>query len=156
MSHGTHWLHYPLQTPCSLLPLMHRWQLYNALLHCLKAGRYIHEFLDQFPCANRMSIHNSFLSNVFFESAQFFPNHCCCCCYCSVAKSCPTLCNPMDCSMPGFLVLHHLLELAQTHVHWVSGVIQLSRSLPLPSPPAFNLSQNQGLFQDLRNLHEKD
>ena len=41
------------------------------------------------------------------------------CCCCSVAKSCPTLCNPMDCSMPGLPVLHHLPELAQTHVHWV-------------------------------------
>ena len=69
-----------------------------------------------------------------------------CCCCCSVAQWCPTLCNPMDCRMPSFLVLHHLLELAQTHVHWVSGVIQLSRSLPLPSPPAFNLSQHQVTF----------
>ena len=39
------------------------------------------------------------------------------CCFCSVAQSCPTLCNSMDCSTPGFPVLHHLLELAQTHVH---------------------------------------
>jgi len=51
---------------------------------------------------------------------------------CSVAQSCPTLCNPMDCSTPGFPVLHHLLELAQTHVHQVSDTIQPSR--PLSSP----------------------
>ena len=52
--------------------------------------------------------------------------------HCSVAKSCPTLWDPMDCSMPGFHVLHHLPEFAQTHVHWVSDVIQPSKSL---SPP---------------------
>ena len=46
--------------------------------------------------------------------ACLFPDHCCCC---SVTKSCPTLCDPMDCSMPGFPVLHYLLELAQTHIH---------------------------------------
>ena len=45
------------------------------------------------------------------------------CSCCSVTKSCPTLCNPMNCSTPGFPVLHHLLEFAQTHVHWVSDVI---------------------------------
>ena len=53
----------------------------------------------------------------------------------------------MDCSMPGFLVHHQLLEIAQTHVHWVSDAIQLSQLLLSPSPPAFNLSQRQGLFQ---------
>ena len=42
------------------------------------------------------------------------------------SKLCPTLCDPMDCSMPGFPVLHHLLELAQTHVHWVGDIIQTS------------------------------
>ena len=50
----------------------------------------------------------------------------------SVAQSCPTLCNPMDCSMPGFPVHHQLLELAQTHVHWVSNAIQPSHSLSSP------------------------
>ena len=45
---------------------------------------------------------------------------------CSVAKSCLTLCNPMDFSMPGFLVLHDLQEFAQTHVHWISDAIQPS------------------------------
>ena len=64
----------------------------------------------------------------------------------SVAQSCPTLSNPMDCSMSGFPVHHQPPELAQTHVHWVSNAIQPSHPLP-PSPPAFNLSQHQGLFQ---------
>ena len=66
---------------------------------------------------------------------------------CSVTWLCSTFCNPMDCSMPGFPVLHHLLELAQIHVHWVSGAIQPSHPLLSPSSPAFSLSQHQGLFQ---------
>ena len=65
----------------------------------------------------------------------------------SVTQSCPTLCDPMDCSTPGFLVHHQLPELVQTNVHWVSDAIQPSYPLSLPSPPAFNLSQHQGLFQ---------
>jgi len=65
---------------------------------------------------------------------------------CLVAQSCPTLCNPKDCRMPGFPVLYHLPEFAETHVHWVGDAIQ--PSLPLSSPsPAFNLSQHRGLFQ---------
>ena len=64
----------------------------------------------------------------------------------SVAELCPTLHDPMDCSMPGFLVLYNLPEFAQTHVHWVSGTIQSSLPLLPPSPPALNLSQHQGLF----------
>ena len=70
--------------------------------------------------------------------------HICCC---SVAKSYPTLCDPMDCSMPGIPVLYHLLKFAQTHVHGVGDAIQPSRRLPSPSPPALNLSQRQGLFR---------
>ena len=61
----------------------------------------------------------------------------------SVAQSCPTLCYPMDCSTPGFSVHHQLPELAQTHVHWGGDAIQPSYPLSTPSPPAFNLSQNQ-------------
>ena len=73
-----------------------------------------------------------------------------CCCYCLVTTSCPTLCDPMDCSMPVFPVLQHLPEFAQTHVHWVSGAIQPSHPLLLP----LNLSQNQGLFQWVDPLHQ--
>ena len=57
---------------------------------------------------------------------------------CSVAQSCPTLCSPIDWSMPGFPILHHLLELAQTHVHWVDDAIQPSQPLSPPSPPALS------------------
>ena len=56
----------------------------------------------------------------------------------SVVQSCPTLCNPMDCSMPGLPVHHQLLELTQTHVHWVSDAIQPSHSLSSPPAPALN------------------
>ena len=73
-------------------------------------------------------------------------------CCCSVTKLYLTLCNPMDCRRPGFPVHHQLLELAQTHVHWVSDAIQPSHSLSPPSPPAFNLSQHQSLFQWVNSL----
>ena len=58
---------------------------------------------------------------------------------CSVAKLCMTLCDPLDCSMPGFPVLHYLSEFAQTHVRWVSDAIQPSHPLSPLSPLAFNL-----------------
>ena len=65
----------------------------------------------------------------------------------SVTESCLTLCNLMDCSMPGFPVHNQLPELAQTHVLQVGNAIQPSHPLSSPSPPAFNLSKHQGLFQ---------
>ena len=55
--------------------------------------------------------------------------------------------DSMDCSMPGFPVFHYLPEFAQTHVLWIDDAIQSSHPLSSPSPPAFNLSQHQGLFQ---------
>ena len=76
-----------------------------------------------------------------------------CCCCCSVAQSCLTLCDSMDCSTPGFPVHHHLPELAQIHVHWVSDAIQVSCPLLSPSP-AFNLSQHQGLFRRVCSSHQ--
>ena len=65
----------------------------------------------------------------------------------SVAQLCLILCDATDCSMPGFPVHHQLREIAQTHVHLVSDVIQLSYLLSSPSPPALNLSQHQGLLK---------
>ena len=64
----------------------------------------------------------------------------------SVAQSCLTLCDPVDCNMPGFPVHRQLPELAQTHVDRVGDAIQPSHPLLSPCPPAFNLSQHQGLF----------
>ena len=75
-------------------------------------------------------------------------------CFCSITQSCLTLCDPMNCSMPGFPVLYHLLEFAQTHAHWVDDAIQPSHPLSSPSPPAFNLSQHQGLFQWVGSSHQ--
>ena len=66
----------------------------------------------------------------------------------SVAKSCPTLCDPMDWSMPGLPVYHQLPEITQTHVYWVGDAIHPSHPLSSPSPPAFSLSQHQGLFHE--------
>ena len=63
------------------------------------------------------------------------------------AQLCPTLWDPMDCSMPGFPVHHQLLELAQIHVIWVGDAIQPYYPLLSPLPPAFDLSQHPGLFQ---------
>ena len=75
-------------------------------------------------------------------------------CCCLVSKSCPILCNPLGFGVPGFPDLHYLLEFAQTHVHRVSDAIQSSHS-PMPSsPPAFHLSQQQGLFQWISSSHQ--
>ena len=65
----------------------------------------------------------------------------------SVTQPCPVLCDPIDCSTPSFPVLHYLLEFVQTHVHWISDVIQPSHPLSSPFPPAFTLSPHPGLLQ---------
>ena len=67
---------------------------------------------------------------------------------------CPTLCNPMEYSTPGFPVLHHLPEFVQTHVCWLSDATQPSHPLSPPSPPALNLSQHLGLFQWVSSLDQ--
>ena len=72
----------------------------------------------------------------------------------SVTPSCPTLCDPMNRSTSGLPVCHQLPEFTQTHVHWVSDAIQPSHPLSSPSPPAFNLSQHEGLFQWVNSLHQ--
>ena len=76
------------------------------------------------------------------------------CQFSSVAQSCPTLCDPMDCRAPGFPVHPQLLELAPTHVHQVGDAIQPSHLLWFPSPPAFSLSQHQGLLQRVTFSHQ--
>ena len=69
------------------------------------------------------------------------------CCCCSVDKLCLTLCDPMNFSVPGFLVLYYLPEFAQTHVHWVSDAIQPTHPLSSPSPPALRSFPASGSFQ---------
>ena len=72
----------------------------------------------------------------------------------SVAQSCPALCDPMDCSMPGLPVHQQLPEFTETHVHWVSDAIQPSHPFLSPSPPTFNHSQHQGLFKWVSSSHQ--
>ena len=96
------------------------------------------------PSVYTLCLHQPFLQLSFpLPGASVLPSVSCCC---SVTKLCPTLWDPMDCSTPGFPVLHHLPEIMQTHVHWVSDAIQPSRPL-LSHSPAFSLCQRQGLFQ---------
>ena len=91
---------------------------------------------------------------VLHESSPFWPPSFILVSVSSVTQSCSTLCDPMDCSTPGLPVHHQLLELTQTHVHWVGHAIQPSHPLLSPSPPVFNLSQHQGLFQWVSSLHQ--
>ena len=72
----------------------------------------------------------------------------------SVAQSCQSLCDPMNCSTPGLPVHHQLQEPTQTNVHWVGDAIQPSHPLSSRSPPALNLSQHQGLFKWVSSLHQ--
>ena len=74
-----------------------------------------------------------------------------------VTQLCPTLCNPMNCSMTGLPVNHQLPEFTQTHVHWVGDAIKPSHPLPSPSPSAFNLSQQErfSFFSNETGLHIK-
>ena len=90
------------------------------------------------------SVYSWHLFLIYFASVQFG----------SVAQSCPTLCDPMNCGTPGLPVHHQLLEFTQTHVHRVDDAIQPSHPLSSPSPPAPNTSQHQGLFQWVNSLHE--
>ena len=85
-----------------------------------------------------------FVSEHFQNSIQFS----------SVIQLCLTLCDPMDCSTPGFPAHNQLLALTQTHVHWVSDTIQPSHPLSSPSPPAFSLSQHQDLFHWVSSSHQ--
>ena len=74
----------------------------------------------------------------------------------SVAESCLTLCDSVECSMQGLPVHHKLLEFTQTHVHRVGDAIQPTHPLAFPFPPTFNLSQHQGLFKWVSSSHQVD
>ena len=105
----------------------------NSKLFKLKANYSVYCYYD-----DQDNLEQSFYT-VLFCLLKNKMNWCCC----SVTQSCLTLCNPMDCNTPGFPVLQHLLEFAQTHVHWSGDYIQPSHPLLSLSPPAFNLSQHQ-------------
>ena len=102
------------------------------------------------------SLINSSVSLLMFvyTSIHLFKYSVSTCQFSSVAQSCPTLCNPMDCSMPGFPAHHQFPELTQTHVHRASDAIQPSHPLSSPSLPAFSLTQHQGLFQWVSSSHQ--
>ena len=87
-----------------------------------------------------------FQKNIYFCFIDYAKAFDCVSQFSSVALSCSTLCNPMDCSRQGLPVHHQLPEFIQTHVHRVSDGIQPSHPLSSPSPPTLNLSQNQGHF----------
>ena len=99
----------------------------------IKSGIYRLREKGEAVCLSRKNLNDFSFTFTLSKSHQFS----------SVAQSCLTLCDPMDCSMPGLPVHPQLLELAQTQVHWVSDAIQPPHSLLSPSPPAFNLSQHQ-------------
>ena len=91
---------------------------------------------------------------LWFESKQLLLSWTCDKLFSSVQSlSRVPLCNPMECSTPGLPVHHQLLEFIQTLVHWVGDAVQPSHPLSSPSPPAFNHSQHQGLFQWVSSLH---
>ena len=116
---------------------------YTVSISCSTYGNvYVSMLLSQFvPLSPSLTVSTS----LFSMSESLFS---------SVTQSCPTLCDPTDCSMPGLPVHHQLTEFTQTQVHWVSDAIQTSHPLLSPSPPAFNLSQHQGLFKWIRSSNQ--
>ena len=97
-------------------------------------GYQVHQFFE--ISLESVKINPYYFFSISYYSVQFS----------SVAQSCPTLCDPINHSTPGLPVHHQLPESTQTHVHRVSDAIQPSHPLLSPCPPAFNLSQHQGLF----------
>ena len=107
-------------------------------IHC---GQVIYILLS---CSFRLKEKKVGKTTRTFSSIQF----------CSVPQLCPTLCDPMNSSMPGLPVYHQLPEFTQTHVHQVGDATQPSHPLSSLSPPLLNLSQHEGLFQWVSSLHQ--
>ena len=91
--------------------------------HLVSVGLFLHKILKSFD-------HYSFICSPITYIFDFLSLPCCCC---SFPKSCHTLCNPTNCSTPGFPVLHYLQEVTQTHVHLSDDAIQLFHPLSPPS-----------------------
>ena len=116
---------------------------YTPLLFCLKSllgSLWVYLDVDQGVYSVQAALFspslNVSLSTLWlFPQVRFFPFQ-----FSSVTQLCLTLCDPINCSLPGFPVYHQLLEIAQTHVHWVGDAIQSSHPLLSPSLPAFSLS----------------
>ena len=130
---------------CSFLRLpppvnhLRRNKYWHCLLTCMKCtpSTYFFQLLQTFVTVQFSSVMSDSCS-VVSDSVQL----------------CPTLCDSKYCSMPGFPVYHQLPEFTQTHVHWVGDAIQPSHPLLSPFPPAFNLSQHQGLFKWVSSSHQ--
>ena len=101
--------------------------------------------LGHYLALSKSSVNICWMSECYIESSCFIS---------SVAQSCPTLCDPVNCSTPGLPVHHQLPEFTQTHVCWVSDAIQPSHPLSSPSPPTSNRSQHQGLFKWVSYSHQ--
>ena len=120
----------------------------------------LHVFFEHLPCSKSQLLIKRCLGspveyarNMGCNGLRRFLMSVHCFCY-SVTKSCPTLCDPMDCSTPDSPVLHYLPQFSQTHVHWVSDAIQPSYPLSSASPPTFNPSQHQDLLKRVSSLHQ--
>ena len=141
---------YPLlQTSCPELPILSPWPnaTSSVMLSITSSVRGDCSLPQNLPTTGISRLNLFPLNGFLRERTVTFQ-------FSSVAQSCPTLCNPMDCNTPGLPLHHQLPELTQTHVHRVGDAIQPSHLLLSPSPPAFNLSQHQGLFQRVSSLHQ--
>ena len=124
------------------------------LIHCYRYWN----FLTQYLPSSGVFIPKGIYRLCFFVANGYY--YLCYSQFSSVTQSCLTLWDPMNHSMPGLPVHHHLLEFTQTHIHRVSDAIQPSgwhgwiQPLSSPSPPAPNPSQHQGLFQWVSSSHE--
>ena len=129
----TNWTIREAQTTRTQIGVSKLWIQYSISVSSSYTSTYEHAYKPR---------HYWFKTNTLIFPVTKVPLACCCCCCYSVTKLCPTLCNPMDCSMPGFPVLHHLLEIAQIHGQWVSEAIQPCHPLSFPSLPSMRYTQN--------------
>ena len=114
---------------------------------------HLRDCQESSPIAQVESI-NSSLLNLLYGATLNFVHQFSSVKFSSIAQSCLTLCDPMDCSTPGLTVHHQLPAITQTRLHWVSDAIQPSHPLSSPSPLTFNLYQHQGLFQWVSSSHQ--
>ena len=120
------------------------------ILHCavgITSSKYIYQNVNNPVCCCLFSLTLCIHVFIKYHTKFYYSNHCCCC---SVTMS--NSLRPQRLQHARFPCPHHLLEFAKTHVHWVSDAIQPSQSLLCSSPPAFNLSHYQGLFQWVGSL----
>ena len=143
---SSHTLHTHTSHTCSLhTHLTHTTHIHSLHTHLTHVTYYTHTHTHCICTTHTMHLTHTHLTDEPHTNTTDTQHTSCCCC--SVTKSCPLLCDPMDRSTLGLPVLHCLLELVQVHVHQVGDAIQPSHPLSSPSPPAPNPSQHQTLFQ---------